>query len=77
MPLPSNLLFHQARAAYRCITLGLGVGKGSMKRINVILHVALHLLRLLLLLSTFGSEVSLQPLNVSDGPAFVVSDICG
>ena len=42
---------------------------GSTKSIYVCLHAALHLLLLLLLLSTVCSKLRLQPLDVSDGSA--------
>jgi hypothetical protein len=69
-----HLLFHQACAAYRCITLRLGVGKSGVKGIDVSLHGALHLLRLLLLLSKFGGNISLQSLDVGNGPVLNRSD---
>ncbi len=39
-----------------------------MESVDVGLHDALHLLGLLLLLSTFSCNFSLQSLNVGDGP---------
>ena len=66
---PCHLLFHQAGAAYSGITLGLRFSERGVQGVDVSLHGAPQLQRLLLLLRTLRSNLALQSLDVGDGPA--------